>query len=342
MSKLLVIDGALGEGGGQILRSSLALSLVTGRPFRIENIRAGRSKPGLRKQHLAAVRAAATVSRARVTGDTLNSAVLEFHPAGRFGGDHRFDVGGAGSCSLVLQTVLPALIIADSSSRIVLTGGTHNPFAPPFHFLSQVFLPLLNRMGPQVQAKLRQWGFYPNGRGEMAVDITPAPRLSSLNLTVRGELNRSRLRAIVAALPLHIAQRECRAFSRAVDHPFEVTAEALPAPSGPGNVLMAEIGYTRIRELFSTFGRRSVPAEKVACELADQVNTYLATSAPIGPYLADQLLVPLAIAGSGAYRTMPLTRHTRTNIAIVRQFLEIAIKVQPAGATEWEIKIGTA
>jgi RNA 3'-terminal phosphate cyclase (ATP) len=342
MSKLLVIDGAFGEGGGQILRSSLALSLVTGRPFRIRNIRAGRPKPGLRKQHLAAVRAAAAVARADLTGDRLHSSELEFHPTGRFGGRYHFDVGGAGSCNLVLQTVLPALITAARPSHIDLIGGTHNPFAPPFHFLTQVFLPLLNRMGSQVRAELQQWGLYPTGGGRMTIEIMPAPRLSPLDLTVRGELISGRLRAIVAALPVHIAQRECRAFNTAFGRHFETTVEQLSESSGPGNVLMAEIESVHMTELFSGFGRRGVPAERVAGELAEQVNAYLSTDAPVGPYLADQLPIPLAIAGKGLYRTLPLTRHTRTNLTIVQRFLEIAVSARPADATSWKITIGSS
>lgn len=155
MPSLLIIDGALGEGGGQILRTALALSLVTGQPFRIQNIRANRPKPGLRKQHLAAVRAAAAVGRARVRGDRLGATELDFLPDGRFAGDFEFDVGSAGSCTLVLQTILPALVLADRPSRLVLRGGTHNPGAPPFHFLEKVFLPLLHRMGPLVKTELR-------------------------------------------------------------------------------------------------------------------------------------------------------------------------------------------
>jgi RNA 3'-terminal phosphate cyclase (ATP) len=342
MPSSLVIDGAYGEGGGQILRTSLALALVTGKPFCIRNIRAGRPKPGLRKQHLAAVRAAAAVGRARVRGDTLGSTALEFHPGGCVAGSYEFDVGSAGSCTLVLQTLLPALVLADRPSRLVLRGGTHNPWAPPFHFLAEVFIPLLNRMGPLVQSELRQWGFHPSGGGCMAVEITPAPRLSPLRLATRGDLVEGCLRAVVAGLPRHIAERECRIFAAAVGHSFDVVVEELPEAVGPGNVLMAEVACTLVTEVFSTFGLRGVPAERVARELADAVRVYLASGAAVGPHLADQLLIPLALAGGGFYSTAAPTRHTRTNLEVVRRFLEIDISLQPVENKVWQVTVGAA
>ena len=341
MPKPLLIDGAFGEGGGQILRSALALSLVTGRPFRIEKIRAGRPRPGLRKQHLAAVRAAAAVGRARVSGDALGVSELDFEPRGRYPGRYQFDVGSAGSCGLVAQTVLPALITAGQSSRLELIGGTHNPFAPPFHFLTRVFFPLLSRMGPQLRAELPVWGFYPAGEGRMTLDVIPTPHLLPLDLRERGALLRGRLRAVVAGLPQHIAQRECRTFGQSVSQPFDCAIEELPPSAGPGNVLMAELESAHITELFSAFGRRGVPAEKVARELAEQVNSYLTLEAPVGPHLADQLLIPAALAGKSMYRTTPPTRHTRTQLIVVQQFLETAISLRAVNATLWEIVIGS-
>jgi RNA 3'-terminal phosphate cyclase (ATP) len=334
------IDGAFGEGGGQILRSSLALSLVTGKPFRIRNIRAGRPKPGLRKQHLAAVQAAAAVGRANVVGDVPGSSELVFHPAGRHAGDYVFDVGSAGSCSLVLQTVLPALATTGAPSCLELIGGTHNPFAPPYHYLAQVFLPLIARMGPCVHVELHRWGFYPAGGGRMSVAIAPAPRFAPLDLTARGERVRTRVQAVSAGLPRHIAERECRSFAAAADGDFEQTIEELPAVYGPGNLVMAEIASANVTELFSAFGRRGVPAEKVAGALAGEVNAYLAAGAPVGPYLADQLLIPVALAGKGRYRTTAPTRHTETNRVVVQRFLEVAISMRQVGTAVWEVQVG--
>src|SRR5437764_3869585 len=205
---MITIDGSFGEGGGQILRTSLALSLVTQKPFRIERIRAGRKNPGLLRQHLAAVNAAAQVGYAEVKGADLGSCDLSFAPQAVAAGRYHFAIGTAGSATLVLQTVLPALILADTPSTLVLEGGTHNPYAPPFDFLEKTFLPLLNEMGPQVRARLERHGFYPAGGGRFVVDITPASRLGRLELNERGAITRRAARALVARLPQQIGERE--------------------------------------------------------------------------------------------------------------------------------------
>ncbi len=186
---MITIDGSQGEGGGQVLRTSLGLSLVTGKAFRIEKIRAGREKPGLLRQHLTAVRAAAQVGGAKVSGDEIGSRTLAFEPEQVRGGEYEFAVGTAGSATLVLQTVLPALIVAGGPSRLTLKGGTHNPWSPPFDFLQKAFLPLLERMGAKVTAELIRPGFYPAGGGEFTVEIQPVPggRLQPLDLLERGE-----------------------------------------------------------------------------------------------------------------------------------------------------------
>ena len=174
---MLTIDGSRGEGGGQILRTSLGLSLVTGRAFRIVRIRAGRAKPGLRHQHRTAVQAAARVGNAEVEGAEVGSMELTFVPGAVAAGEYEFSVGTAGSAALVLQAVLPALLTASQPSRLKLEGGTHNPFAPPFDFLAKTFLPIVNRMGPRVTAELERPGFYPAGGGEMRLTIEPCARL---------------------------------------------------------------------------------------------------------------------------------------------------------------------
>ncbi|MCL2745353.1 MAG: RNA 3'-terminal phosphate cyclase, partial [Planctomycetaceae bacterium] len=182
------IDGSQGEGGGQVLRSSLALSLVTGIPFTIDNIRAKRVKPGLRQQHLTAVRAAAEVGGCNVDNTKVGAVRLDFRPAQVKGGDYTFNVGTAGSVTLVLQTVLPALMLAEEPSTLTLRGGTHNPMAPPFDFLQRVYLPLVKRLGPTIEATLVKPGFYPAGGGEFRAAITPVRKLSNLELTRRGDI----------------------------------------------------------------------------------------------------------------------------------------------------------
>ena len=218
---MLTIDGTFGEGGGQILRTALALSLVTGKPFRIENIRAGRRNPGLLRQHLTAVNAATEISHAEVTGAAIGSRELTFAPGSVVSGVYSFAVGTAGSTTLVLQTVLPALLVASGKSKVILEGGTHNPFAPPFDFLEKSFLPLVNRMGPRVTAELERPGFYPAGGGRMSVTVEPVIALQRLDLQVRGEVLDRRARAVVANLPISIAERELNVIARKMSWPRE-------------------------------------------------------------------------------------------------------------------------
>ncbi len=205
---MLRIDGSFGEGGGQILRTSLSLSMVTGRPFRIENIRARRERGGLLRQHLTAVRAAVEICDGQVEGASLGSTALTFKPGRVKSGDYHFAIGTAGSGTLVLQTVLPALMTADGRSRIVIEGGTHNQSAPPFHFLERAFLPLVRRMGPKVTVQLERYGFYPAGGGRFLAEIQPSGVLQPFDLAERGEIVSRGVTAIVANLPRHIALRE--------------------------------------------------------------------------------------------------------------------------------------
>ncbi len=260
---MITIDGSLGEGGGQVLRTSLALSLVTGKPFGIRRIRAGRPKPGLMRQHLTAVLAAAEVGQAEVRGASLGSRELSFTPGAARRGDYSFDVGTAGSCTLVLQTVLPALMLADGPSQLCLRGGTHNIYAPPFDFLQKAFLPLLARMGPQVDATLDRPGFYPAGGGQMTVAIRPAQRqggrqssLTQLELLDRGPIVRRLARGVVSRLPRHIAQREIDTLRQRLDWPAECTAVEEVGSPGPGNVLIVELQSQHATEVFSGFGQR--------------------------------------------------------------------------------------
>ncbi|MFG0333848.1 MAG: RNA 3'-terminal phosphate cyclase, partial [Maioricimonas sp. JB049] len=211
---MIEIDGAFGEGGGQIVRSSLTLSLATGQPVRIFNIRAGRKKPGLLRQHLTALQAAARVGNARVEGAEAGAREIRFWPGPVTGGTYRFSVGSAGSTTLVLQTILPVLLTADAPSNIVIEGGTHNPFAPPFPFLERTFVPLINRLGPHVSLTLHRPGYFPAGGGLLEVAVEPATTLGRLELAAPGEVRSIRATAIVANLPRHIAERELKIIGR--------------------------------------------------------------------------------------------------------------------------------
>ncbi len=337
--KMITIDGSFGEGGGQILRTSLALSLVTGKPFSIHNIRAGRKKPGLMRQHLTAVNAAVEIGRAAVQGNRIGSRAFTFKPDMIKPGNYHFAIGSAGSCTLVFQTILPALLIADKPSEILLEGGTHNPFAPPFDFLKKTFLPVVHRMGPRVNAVLEKPGFYPAGGGRFKVSINPAD-LKRLDLLERGNIIHESACAYVANLPVNIANRELNVLHEKLDWDRKMlNAVEVENAQGPGNILIVEVESDNITEVFTGFGEKRIPAEKVAKRAVRLVREYLAFDMPVGRYLADQLLIPMALAGGGKFRTFSPTRHTTTNVEIIKKFLDVEITVNEYDQNQWEIEI---
>lgn len=339
--RALTIDGSHGEGGGQILRTSLALAIIRGKAVRIERIRAKRDKPGLRRQHLMAVRAAAAISGGKLKGDEVGSRELEFYPQVVQPGDYRFDIGSAGSTTLVLQTILPPLLLADGPSTIELIGGTHNPFAPPVDFLEQAFVPLLNRMGAQVALTLERPGFYPVGGGRLHVQIGGAGRLAPLVLVDRGEIRRRLSRAAVSNLPDHIGRRELATVAAQLDWPEEcLELRRYQGSHGPGNIVTIEIESEHVTEVFTGFGRRGVRAETVAGEAIAEAMRYLDAAVPVGEHLADQLLLPLALAGGGEYVTLPPSLHVTTNIEIIRQFLDVPIAIEEVGERGYRIRVG--
>jgi len=323
---MINIDGSYGEGGGQILRTSLGLSLVTGKPFRIERIRAARKTPGLLRQHLTAVNAATAIGQADVTGAILGSRELTFIPGEVVPGEYSFAIGTAGSTALVLQAILPALIVASGPSVLTLQGGTHNPFAPPFDFLQRAFLPLLNRMGPNVKAELERPGFYPAGGGKVRFTITPANKLKPFDIRERGDIRSRKATALVANLPANIAERELAIIGRKLSwNPECLRQEVTRNSNGPGNVVSIEIDSEHITEVFTAFGERGLPAESVAEKAVKEARRYLASGIPVAEYLADQLLLPMALARGGAFTTSTLSRHALTNIEIIHKFLDIRI-----------------
>lgn len=339
-TSLLTIDGSHGEGGGQILRTSLALSLVTGTPFRMVNIRAGRTKPGLMRQHLTALQAATQIGNATVEGASIGSRELLFNPGIVVPGSYSFTVGTAGSTTLVLQTIIPALLQTRGKSSLKLEGGTHNPFAPPFDFLQRSFLPLVNRMGPKVEVALERYGFYPAGGGCFWVDIEPAEMLHPIEITKRGEITGRSVRAIVAKLPSSIATRELDTVRKRFAWPGETfTVEEVKRSRGPGNILFIELQSEHVMEIVTGFGEHGISAEQVAERTVKLARQYLASSAPVGCYLADQILLPMALAGKGCFRTMQLSRHALTNIDIIRKFLSVPITAEQDGDT-WMVTIG--
>lgn len=339
-SELLIIDGSMGEGGGQILRTSLALSLCLNKPFRIINIRSRRKKPGLRPQHLAAVRAAAEVGNARVQGADIGSQALGFAPKGIKTGHYRFDIGTAGSTSLVLQTVLPALLQAKRVSRLALIGGTHNPLAPPFEFLQQAFIPLINRMGPSLKIALERPGFYPAGGGRVHVHIDPGDRLEPIHLLERGNIVDIRVCVLLSRLPDHIAQRELQVLSKALDiRKEQQTINRVSNARGPGNAVTVSVISEYITEVFTGFGERGVGAETVAQRLAGEVQRYLQAGVAVSEYMADQLLLPMALAGAGSMLTVQPSLHTQTNIEVLQQFIGLEVNMQEQAPDRWMIAL---
>lgn len=338
---MLEIDGSMGEGGGQILRTALSLSLYLQRPFRLSNIRIARRNPGLQRQHLAAVQAAALISRAEVTGADLGSTELCFTPRGLIAGKYRFDIGSAGSTTLLLQALLLPLLLAEAPSQLNLIGGTHNPMAPTFEFLQQAYLPLLARMGGHVALQLLSPGFYPVGGGELAVRIRPVSRLLPLQLAERGAIRDIRAVSLLSRLPEHIAERELKVVAEGLGlAPQALQVERTELARCPGNAVQVWVRSEACTELFSAIGQRGVPAEVVADGLVQQVRRYLAADVPVGPHLADQLLLPLAIAGGGSFVTLEPDRHTPTNIAVIRRFLPLAIAMTELAPDRWRIDIG--
>jgi RNA 3'-terminal phosphate cyclase (ATP) len=326
---MVTIDGAEGEGGGQVLRTSLALSLITGKPLRMENIRAKRAKPGLLRQHLTAVNASATIGDAIVDGATLGSTSLTFTPRALRAGEYSFAIGTAGSTMLVLQTILLPLALAGEMSTVTIEGGTHNPSSPPFDFIDRAFLPLLHRMGADISLTLERPGFYPAGGGKIAVRIAPAKRLARLELEERGELVTRLVRAVVANLPFTIAQREAQTAVEELGWPAEcVEAHTLTGSPGPGNAISVIVGSEHVTDVFTAFGERGVPAEHVAHEAAKQAKRYINSAAAVGEQLADQLLLPLAVGEGGSFTTTPLSSHARTNIDVIRRFVDVRIDVE--------------
>jgi RNA 3'-terminal phosphate cyclase (ATP) len=318
---MITIDGSEGEGGGQVLRNAAALSLVTGEHFRITNIRGKRPKPGLMRQHVTAIEAASVIGGAETTGLAVGSTELSFKPGKVSPGDYHFAVGTAGSTSLVLQTVLMPLIFADAPSRLVLEGGTHNMMAPPFEFLERCFLPIINRMGPTVTAKLIRHGFYPRGGGRVEVEITPAP-LRRIECVDRGALISRSAMAYIAGLSAEIAEREIKeAKKRLPDWPEDAFAiRRLPESVGPGNIVMIEAAYENVTEISSGFGKLGASSESIAKDAARRVAGFMATDAFAGPYLADQLLLPFALAGGGQFTTVKPSQHSRTAADIIALF----------------------
>ncbi|MEZ4450589.1 MAG: RNA 3'-terminal phosphate cyclase [Nannocystaceae bacterium] len=340
----VLIDGSQGEGGGQILRTSLALALCTQRPLVVREVRARRSRPGLLRQHLTALRAAATISKARIEGDRLGSSEVRVHPGPVRHGDHRFAVGSAGSAILVFQTVLWPLLCAPGRSRLRFEGGTHNPLAPPFDFLERAFLPVIRGMGAQIEARLVRHGFYPAGGGAFEVELEGGHRLRPLTLTERGELRQLRARALVAGLHEEIGERELLEVEDRLGDGVALGERRIEVveSAGPGNAVLIEVESAAITEVFASFGEIGRAAEAVGRAAIDEAREYLHAGVPVGRHLADQLLIPMALAGESTVTTLRPTDHTITNAAVIGAFLPAAPTVTRGPSTLATLRTGAA
>lgn len=321
---MLELDGSQGEGGGQILRTSLALSLITQTPFHLVNVRAGRSKPGLQPQHLASVRAAATIGSARLRGDSIGSQDLTFDPGPVAPGRYRFAIGTAGATSLVLHTIyLPLAYHARQPSEIEIQGGTHVSTSPCFHFLDVTWRRYLEQLGFRLSLRMGRPGYYPRGGGEVSAILQPIERIRPLRLLSRGPMERVTGVSAVAGLPDHIAQRQARrATTRLTQRGLHVSIDTEQWEGGPASVLLLRFESSPVPVLFGALGARGKPAEAVADEAVDQALTWWDSGAPVDAHSADQLVLPLALAdGPSELKVAEVTRHLVTNIGVIRQFL---------------------
>lgn len=326
---MIIINGSEGEGGGQILRSAAALSLLTGKSFHITNIRGKREKPGMMRQHVTCIEAACKISDSSCEGLCVGSSEIIFHPGKIKAGNYNFKVGTAGSTSLVLQTILIPLLYADGPSHIMLEGGTHNMMAPPFDFIERVFLPIINRMGATVSARLIRHGFFPRGGGRIEIDIEPSP-LKRIDCIDRGELLSVNGTAMFTGLPFDVAEREIKTARKLLGwNEDSLGVRQLPEDQGPGNILLLEAQYAYVTEIVSGFGKLGLKAERLAKTAANRLKGYMESDAFAGPYLADQLLLPMAIAGGGQFTTVKPSQHSLTNAEIINLFTDTKFDFSP-------------
>jgi len=336
MGGLVSIEGSWGEGGGQILRTSLTLSLLTGRPLHIWNIRAGRPKPGLRAQHLVATRAAATVCGGEVTGDEVGSTEVRLVPKSLSAGRYHFRIATAGAASLVLQTIVPALGLAGGDSTVTVVGGTHVPWAPTFDYLARHWAQLLKRLGLTVRLVLERAGFFPKGGGIVRAEIAGGWSPKAMTATERGELINAGGVSLVGGLPRAIAARQAGELERGLfrlgfaDAPARPAIDILEPPAvGAGTAVFVEVVFSHGRGAFTALGRPGKPAEQVGREAVAELSRFLKTDAAFDYHLADQLLLPLALAdGDSRFTTSAVSEHLLTNAHVVNLFLGEVVRVE--------------
>jgi RNA 3'-terminal phosphate cyclase (ATP) len=339
---VLEIDGGAGEGGGQVLRTALSLSMVTQKPFRIHSIRARRARPGLLRQHLTAVQACAEVCDAKITGANLGSTELSFEPGRAKHGDYRFAIGTAGSAGLVLHSVTLGLLRTCGESRIVIEGGTDNPAAPPSDFLVHVWVNAVRRLGVDAHLEIERRGYYPAGGGRIATSMRVESELRPFSLLERGATLERQAIARVSALPTNIGHREVHTLRGALGlSRDEIQIADERDPRGPGNVLSLIWRCEHAIEVFTAFGAPGKTAEAVAGELAASAARWDAANVPVGEHFADQLVLLFALAGGGTFRTLRPSLHTQTQLELIPRFLPVRFELEPEGTDVVRVSISS-
>ncbi|HVP69331.1 MAG TPA: RNA 3'-terminal phosphate cyclase [Anaeromyxobacteraceae bacterium] len=355
---VIELDGGAGEGGGQILRTALSLSAVTGRPFAVERVRANRLKPGLRPQHREAARAMAQLCQAEVAGDEVGSARLEFRPARRAAaGEWTFDIGTAGSAPLLLQTLCYPLSLAGGESRLTLRGGTHQDHSPSFHYLALVWAPAVARLGFPVELAMQAAGFYPEGGGEFTAVVKPAHPMPPLDLRHRGTLLDTEVVSLVAGVELAVAERQAeRASRRLRDMGVAAQVSCVPAPcrQSRGSHLLVVAAFQRTRSGHGAVSAQGRHPEAIADGAVDAFARFLAGRAAVDLHLGDQLLLPASLAAAGLiappaglvpvtrFTVGAVTKHLTTNADVIRRFLPVEVDVSGREGEEGEVHVRPA
>jgi len=327
---MIRIDGSYGEGGGQILRTALALSAILKKPFTLYHIRCKRRNPGLQAQHVAAVEALARITEAQIEGVKFGSQEITFIPQKVHSGDYQFEVRTAGSAILLLQAIFLPLCFSRGVSNITLIGGTHVQWSPSFHYFSEVFLPALEELGVSATVAIERWGFFPKGGGRIRLKINPILELKPISLVDRGSLKRIRGLSAVSNLPKHVAERQKEQALKRIQGELKIEGEIAVLDDvqsdGPGSFLFLLAEYEKVISGFSSLGVKGKPAERVADEAVDSLKDYLESEGCVDPYLTDQIVPFMALAkGNSSITTMQITEHLLTNLWVIQHFLDVII-----------------
>lgn len=340
---MIILDGSQGEGGGQIVRTAVTLSCITGIPVRIEQIRAGRKPRGLRPQHVTAIQAASEICAADTRGVSEGSDMVEFDPRqAPQAGTYEWAVRTAGSAALVMQTVLLPLLVAGGASSVVVHGGTHVPNAPSGHYLRDIYMPLLLRLGADLELYMTRYGWMPQGGGVITAEVRGTTTFRGLDLRTRGRVERVFGTAVGCNLPSHIPQRMAnRATNLLAEHveaPLDIRPLRTRSDSTGAGIFLA-VEYTNGRGGFGTIGRKGMPSEAVSERAVTDLLYFHESEAAVDQRLADQLIVPLALAEeTSVFRTETITQHLRTNVDVVRAFIDRPINIDEQTA---QITIGS-